>query len=76
MVMERRVPFLEQLLRRVFIIAGLLAMNCGEEKINSVVEVVLLSLIMKAMIFFLMEEIVAVSSRLMAMIDPKLSQPN
>ena len=70
MVMEHRVPFLAQLLSRAFIIAGLFAMNCGKEKMNIVVEVVLLSLIMKAMILLLMATVVAFLSNLMVMIEP------
>ena len=70
MVMEHRVHFLAQLLSRVSIIAGLFAMNCGEEEMNIVVEVVLLSLITKAMIFFLMTMVVEILSKLMAMIEP------
>ena len=45
-------------------------MNCGEEKMDIVVEVVLLSLIMKAMILLLMSTVVAFLSNLMVMIEP------
>ena len=76
MVMERRVPFLAQLLRSEFIIDRLFAMNCGEEKMKIVVEVFLLRVVRNAMIFLFTSTVVPISSKLMAMIDPYLSLPD
>ena len=70
MVMERRVPFLTQLLRSEFIIDRLFAMNCGEEKMKIVVEVFLLRVVRNAMIFLFTLAVVPILSKLIAMINP------
>ena len=76
MVIDRRVPFLAQLLRSEFIIDGLFAMNCGDEKMKIVLEVFIGRLVRNAMIFLFTPALVAISSKLMAMIDPYLSLPD
>ena len=51
-------------------------MNCGEEKMNMVVDVFLFRVVMNEMIFLLTPAVVPISSKLMAIIDPYSSLPD